>query len=100
LDSNGDGALTRKSGNIGTNITGGEAERRTEMSDRRCKLTLQEVTQIRQQYQYGRRPSVIAKEFGVSVHSVWKIAHGLSHKELGTKTSTINNLPSPEKQVK
>jgi hypothetical protein len=43
------------------------------------KLTDEEVARIRQQYQYGRRPSVIAKEFKVNVplylaHRSWLAA--------------------------
>lgn len=41
----------------------------------RPKLTVQDVAKIRQQHEYGRKPSVIAKEFGVSRMTVWKIVN-------------------------
>ena len=66
----------------------GKAE---EVSDRRKKLNDQQVAQIRWQYDYGRRPRFIAKEFGITVHHVWKIVNERVWKS-GNKTATISPL--------
>ena len=52
------------------------------MTDRgRRKLTDEQVAAIRAQYEYGRRPKLIAKEFSITVYHVWKIAAGWRRKK-------------------
>jgi DNA invertase Pin-like site-specific DNA recombinase len=49
------------------------------VTDRR-KLTDEQAAEIRRQYQAGKRPKLIAKQFSISYATIWMITHGRTHK--------------------
>src|SRR5258707_1046800 len=54
---------------------------RQALTDRRRKLTDDQIAQIRAQAQYGRKRGVIAREFGITREHVWKIVTGWRRKK-------------------
>lgn len=53
---------------------------RRQLTDRRRKLTEQQVAEIRAKREQGSKMPALAREYGVSIPNIWMIIHGQTHK--------------------